>query len=379
MSSMRDTTNFSFQGSIATVQRAASVAVAAGVPTILWGGPGVGKTTWVRAFAKANGFHLERVITSIREPTDFSGLPVVGSDGYVRFAPPNWAVRLAEKGEGVLFFDEISNAPPAVQAAVLDVVLERVVGDIEIGEGVRILAAANPPKSAACGWDLAPPLANRFCHLKWPFDEAAVIQGTYSGWPEPEVVRLPAGWEAGIPSQSALTAAFREAVSGHGYREPTERSAAGLAWPSPRTWDFAARLLAACEAAGVDHEVADLLVAGCVGEATGTEFSAWLEDQDIPKVSEVLANPDGFAVPDRADKAYVLARTLVARATEPTVASKKVWAASWKALERIAQNAGADTVVPAAQTLIRYPNYIEHGTPKEVTSLTDVMCQAGMM
>ena len=44
------------------------------------------------------------------------------------------ATRLCEAAEGLLFLDELTTAPPAVQAAMLRVVLERVVG-VDIHEG----------------------------------------------------------------------------------------------------------------------------------------------------------------------------------------------------------------------------------------------------
>ena len=59
-------------------------------------------------------------------------------------------------------FDEISTAPPAVQAALLRVVLERTVGDLRLPDAVSLVAAANTPEQAAGGWELSPPLANRF-------------------------------------------------------------------------------------------------------------------------------------------------------------------------------------------------------------------------
>jgi MoxR-like ATPase len=146
---------------------ALAIAVMAKVPVLLWGSPGTGKTSAVRALGESLGWPVEVVIGSIREPSDFAGLPVV-VDGMVAMAPPSWARRLAAAERGLLFLDELTTAPPAVQAVMLRVVLERVVGDVALPDGVRVVAAANPPEEAADGWELAPPLANRLVHLEWP-------------------------------------------------------------------------------------------------------------------------------------------------------------------------------------------------------------------
>src|SRR6202044_1676977 len=174
---------------------------------LLWGAPGTGKTSAIRAMAEAMGLPCETVIASIREPSDFAGLPVVTGD-VVRFAPPLWATRLAEAGTGVLFLDELSTAPPAVQAALLRVVLERVVGDLELPEDVAVVAAANPPEQAADGWDLSAPLANRLCHLTWEIDPKAVAEGLAGGWGPPQVPQLPDDWGAELGLALALAAPF---------------------------------------------------------------------------------------------------------------------------------------------------------------------------
>ena len=60
----------------------------------LWGDPGIGKSSLIAALAAADGMLFEPVIGSLREPSDFAGLPVVGEDG-VRMEPPAWARRRA--------------------------------------------------------------------------------------------------------------------------------------------------------------------------------------------------------------------------------------------------------------------------------------------
>src|SRR2546423_7436442 len=187
---------------------ALGIAVSARVPVLLWGAPGTGKTSAVRAMAKAIGWPCETVIAAIREPSDFAGLPVVTA-GDVHMAPPRWAQRLAAAGHGLLFLDEISTAPPAVQAALLRVVLERVVGDLDLPEGVVVVAAANPPEQAADGWDLSAPLANRFCHLDWTVEPARVAQGLAGGWGGPGGARVPGGWGGGPRPAPSPGAALR--------------------------------------------------------------------------------------------------------------------------------------------------------------------------
>lgn len=77
-----------------TVLRAAG---RAGVPTLLWGAPGIGKSSLLHALARAEGLPMETVIASLREPSDFAGLPVIRETG-VDLAPPAWAA--AGRGRG---------------------------------------------------------------------------------------------------------------------------------------------------------------------------------------------------------------------------------------------------------------------------------------
>src|SRR5688500_782955 len=227
---------------------ALTLAVSADLPVLLWGEPGIGKTAALQQLAASLDLPLTTVIASVHEPSDFSGLPVVGADPAVQgvpMAPPDWAVRLVRQGRGLLFLDELSTAPPAVQAALLRLVLERRVGTLQLPPGIRIVAAANPRSSAADGWELSPPLANRFVHLQWLHDHDVVVRGLGGTWPraalpelDPALLREAVGFAR--RAVCALLAARPKLV----HQLPSSESRRGGPWPSPRSWEMTLHLIA---------------------------------------------------------------------------------------------------------------------------------------
>ncbi|MEO3871329.1 hypothetical protein ABGB18_21160 [Nonomuraea sp. B12E4] len=76
-----------------------TVAVSANLPVIPWDrrGPGRRRPSWRSGLGW--GSRWRSPVGSIREPSDFAGLPAV-RDGGTRFAPPRWAKRLAAAGSG---------------------------------------------------------------------------------------------------------------------------------------------------------------------------------------------------------------------------------------------------------------------------------------
>jgi hypothetical protein len=353
---------------------ALGLAVAAGVPVLLWGAPGTGKTSAIKAMADAAGLPCETVIAAIREPSDFSGLPVIDG-GAVHFAPPRWAERLATAGRGVLFLDEISTAPPAVQAALLRVVLERVVGDLPLPDGVVVVAAANPPELAADGWDLSAPLANRFCHLDWEVDPMGFAQGIAGGWKAPVVPSLPATWTDHLPLARGLVSAFVAVRPALTLDVPTDGAQAGRGWPSPRTWEMAARLWTAADVTHATPEARAALIAGAVGEAAGLQFLTWQIEMDLPDPEDLLADPEGMELPDRGDRAYaVLSAVAAAVAANPTVDR---WNAGWKVLARAGERA-PDVAAVAARVLAQC-RPAGAAAPPEVKMFAPLLRDAGLL
>ncbi|WP_125777398.1 AAA family ATPase [Antribacter gilvus] len=340
---------------------ALTLAVAADIPVLLWGEPGIGKTSAITQLATSLDLPLTTVIASVHEPSDFNGLPVVGDDPArlgVPMAPPDWAVRLVEAGRGLLFLDELSTAPPAVQAALLRVVLERQVGALRLPDGVRIVAAANPRSSAADGWELSPPLANRFVHLPWRHDHDVVVRGLGGTWPRAVLPQLePERLDEAVAFARRAVCTFLDARPALMHQMPTTETRRGGAWPSPRSWEMALRLVAFATAAGAERDVLSLLVKGTVGDGPGFELLASIDRLDLPDPETLLADPASARLPDRGDlRLAVLDAVVLAVKKRPDEAR---WHAAWVVLVRALETGAPDLLVTPVMTLsaLRQPGW----------------------
>jgi DNA polymerase III delta prime subunit len=347
-----------------------SLALNTNTPVVLVGPPGVGKTATINALAESAGAHLEVVIASLRDPTDFGGLPIkaveMTPDGKevpsVYLAPPKWARNLKdaldESKPAWLFIDEISTAPPAVQAALLRVVLDCTVGELAIGQELRRIAAMNPPDQAAGGWDIAPPLANRFFWIQWNLDPEAWAQAIVSGFPAPVFPRVSEQHiAANEPKYRALISEFIRRRPELMIQVPKDESKASGPWPSPRTWTMASRLLAGSEALfGENMEYEGMVLRGSVGDGPASEFLTWRQSFDLPNPRDILKNPSGFKpeeFKDRPDLLSVILGSLVSLALQPEERSEQTIETVWEIINKVAVNAAPDMAAGAAFTLLK--------------------------
>ena len=332
---------------------ALTLAVAADLPVLLWGEPGIGKTAALTQLATALDLPLTTVIASVHEPSDFSGLPIVGDDPAeqgVPMAPPDWAVRLVRAGRGLLFLDELSTAPPAVPAALLRLVLERRIGALRLPPGVRIVAAANPRSSAADGWELSPPLANRFVHLQWTHDTDVVVRGLGGVWPRATLPRLdPEKLPEAVDFARRAVCGLLGARPALAHRLPSGEMRRGGPWPSPRSWEMTLHLIAFATAAGSSRDVLSLLVRGTVGDGPGLELLASLDRMDLPDPETLLADPAAAELPERGDLRQAALDGVVAAVRNRPERAR--WDAAWALLVKALETGPPDVVVVPATTL----------------------------
>lgn len=345
----------------------------ANLPVLVWGEPGTGKTAFLRSLAQALSQHIEVLIASIREPTDFGGLPVVRPEGVV-LNTPSWALRLLERG-GILVMDEVTTCPPSVQAALLRVVHERVVGDTPLPvDRVRVVAAANPPEQAAGGWSLSPPMANRFAHVYYKPSTDAWISGMVSNWPTPKITKLPDGWTNRLTEARSLVASYIQHSPTSLQKMPKEESKRGEAWPSCRTWDYAATALAAAWAS--DSNPLDPISA-CISTAETLPFLTWAKNLDLPDPEELLRNPRRFVLPDRQDKAYVIINSLTAAfLNDPTVDR---WNAMWDCFGVVIDAKKPDLILVSSRQVVHFHRDKGYPAPLKYSEMLPVFRDIGAL
>lgn len=277
-------------------------------PTILWGPPGIGKTDFVRNLARKHNLKLFILIASTMDPTDINGLPAIkeikilnpdGSGDTITATTTEptlqyWAEALMREGEGILFFDEANNAVPAVQSTLLSVLQGRIVGRHTLPSKVWMIAASNDVKDGADSWELSPPMANRFMHIDFAPNLDDWYNGMIQNWneePEPGNDEQQREFLKLQRSRTEVAGFVKQNVNLL-HAMPDSTAATGKAWPSPRSWDAVARVLAVIPKAQQTKSVRAKAVRGLVGEAAGVQYEKYEDGLRLPQYEDVIREPE---------------------------------------------------------------------------------------
>ena len=133
------------------------------IPVFIHGSPGIGKSYIVAEVAKKHDLELVDVRLSQMDPVDLRGVPAIRDEQTV-WMPPVFFPK-DPQSSGILFLDELNSAPPSVQAAIYQLVLDRKMGEYELPSGWRIICAGNRISDRGVVFRLPTPLANRMVHL----------------------------------------------------------------------------------------------------------------------------------------------------------------------------------------------------------------------
>lgn len=283
-----------------------------GIPVLLWGPPGSGKTSFVEALAQ-DTFPVYTLIASLHDPTDFNGMPYF-REGRTVFLPPQWVDIFKEAQEGILFLDELTTAPPAVQSALLRLILERQVGSYQLPAGVRIVAAANPVEQTIGGWEPSTALANRFLHLHWKMDVHTYVEALRHGFGKVALTDLkidPEMHQKCLNVWKMRLSDFLERHPDYFYLPP---EGGEYAYPTLRTWDYALHLMATCELfnlltgseksnkATENPRIVFRILRGTVGSAAAIAFLHFLKIFQIHLPENLLEGSEKLSLPLNPDE-----------------------------------------------------------------------------
>ena len=263
-------------------------------PVMLWGPPGVGKSQIVAQVAARHAVPVVDIRLSQMEPSDLRGIPF-RVESRVEWAVPTLLPDAARHGPaGILFLDEITSAPPAVSAAAYQLILDRRLGDYRVPDGWAIFAAGNRQGDRGVTYAMPAPLANRFSHF-----EVEAHLDDWAHW----------AYQNGIDERLIAFLRFKPELLFD--FDPVKNAGGEMAFPSPRSWEFAHRALHKFG----DHpaQLAGALAA-CVGQAAGIECAAFIDSLDrLPDLDAICAG-NNVPVPTEIDLQYAVAAALAGRA-----------------------------------------------------------------
>lgn len=274
------------------------------VPTVmLWGQPGVGKSDGIRGLAKnlEKATKKEVIVHDVRlllfNPVDLRGIPVPDSEReFAKWLKPQiFNMDSSPNVINILFLDEITAAPPTVQASAYQLTLDRKVGEHKLPDNVIIVGAGNRVQDKGVAYKMPTPLANRMTH----FDIVCDLED-WKDWAIPN----------GIHPLVLGFLNFRETLL-----NKFDPASDDSAFPTPRSWAFVSKYLHIFN--NVDS--AYPMIAGSVGEGVAVEFKSFAKTYgSLPNIDDIFNGKEVKFDGNKPDIVCALSSALVSKAGKAT-------------------------------------------------------------
>jgi hypothetical protein len=327
--------NQKFEGraKMITLQQAAKAILAfppSDTPCLL-GAPGIGKSSIVAACAKAMKAELITVYPVLRDVVDAKGLPYVIKRGNSRVTqwavPSEFPVRaLQDKFPAnkpiLLFLDDLFQAAPAVQNALSRAFFERVIGESELMENVRVIVAGNRDSDRAATFRAPSYVNDRLTFLEVEPSGEEWVRHTLNIRSEIEVdfaamsQRIKAALQKPLPEFLVAYVQWAGRVNDF---DPNRRSNL-----SPRSLERAGRIIQAFEV-GLDgsEEEKEAILNEALGGTIGADEAAKLmafrkKAKELPDIGALLRGEE-VPLPTRTELLYMTAVAALQRAEKEHV------------------------------------------------------------
>lgn len=261
-------------------------------PVMVWGAPGVGKSTIVKSLAKEMGIGFVDVRLAQMESIDIRGLPLPDKDAHcVQWLPSSIFPRDNTKG-GIIFLDELSAAPKDVQVASYELILDRQLGGGDVYKVPSkwvIVAAGNRSCDRAVSTTMSSALANRMMHLEIEANAEDWVLWAVAHDIHPSVVGF-------INFKPKMLASLDDQNLERGF-------------PTPRSWERVSEMCKVLK----NETLLKKAVYGLVGVSAGQQFMEFHKiAAQMENVLDMMLDPSKkVVVPTRDDLKYAMTSAMV--------------------------------------------------------------------
>ena len=239
-------------------------------PAMIWGPPGIGKSELIAEIGEETGRPVIDMRLLLLEPTDIKGIPYYDpTTKTMKWAQPADLPTNTNMANAILFMDEINAAPPSVQAASYQLILNRRVGEYRLPEGVDMVCAGNRESDKGVTYRMPSPLANRLVHIEMSCNFEDWQKWAIRNRVHPDVV--------------GFLSHHKQKLFSFDSKSPDK------AFATPRSWFFVSQLITE----KLPDSMNTALVAGTVGEGLATEFAAHRKvAARMPKPEDILTGKE---------------------------------------------------------------------------------------
>lgn len=272
------------------------------IPSMIWGGPGQGKSDIARTLARDLGAKLFELRANLFDPVDVRGglkiVEMIDNNGQptgeyrTRYGVPEDYPDSSYTGPVMLFVDELPNASKATQNALLQLLLDKKIGSYVLPPQTVIVAAGNRASDRAAVNEMPTPVKNRFAHYEIEVNIDDWVQWALQSNVDPTLIGF-------------IRFRGSDLLCKPDYKEN--------AFPTPRSWAMLDRKLKTMHPS--DKEAQVVGAAALVGDGAAGEFITYRDVESLmPSIDQILADPGNAKIPSEPSILFAVAGAVASRA-----------------------------------------------------------------
>ena len=275
----------------------------AGITPMVKGPPAIGKSDIIRQIAKKYNLFVIDLRLSQCDITDLNGFPALNEARTKSSFVPMDTFPMEDDDiptgyDGwLLFLDEMNSANMSVQAAAFKLVLDRAVGMRKLHKKVAIICAGNRDMDKAIVNRLSTPMQSRLAHFELTVD--------HKGW-------LLWAAENDIDHRIMSFISWKPEML-YNFKPDHNKDT----YASPRTWEFASRLIKGITELKNEHTP---LIASVIDEAASREFRSYVKVYtSLLTIKQIIADPSGVTMPTEPATQYAISGKIGAEMDQKNV------------------------------------------------------------